>query len=151
MAKKLKLEVDHDPEFRIIGLSSTLKSYKLAFRINQSLQTNLKRIRDFTSHTASIDQTIKHTVFLHAVKDSSGFICLLQNRSQEGFLIPLYRQADYFFMFYEFPREEQIPEYTQKLKKTNGILTAFPIDNPPAKNVGRIFQDLEIHIMEKPE
>ncbi|MDZ7742535.1 MAG: IPExxxVDY family protein [Bacteroidota bacterium] len=148
MAKKLKLQIDSGSAFRIIGLSSTAKSYKMAFLINQALKLNLARSEDFLFYNDSVKQEIQYSLFVQIIPDSNGHICLLQNRHPEGFLIPILRQADYFVLLHENPQEHIIPEYLQKMKKTREILAAFPIDKPAAKNTARILEELEMHLME---
>jgi hypothetical protein len=60
---------------------------------------------------------------------------LLNNRSEFGYLIPEYKQADYIFIAEN--TEESIIEqlnYLGKIKNINGVLTAFNIDFELLKN-----------------
>ncbi len=120
----------------------------MAFLLNQSLKMNLVRIDDYTYYNANIEEEVQYSLFLESIPEENGHICLLQNRHPEALLIPLYRQADYFLIFHEYPRLDKIPEYLKSLKKIPGILTAFIIDKPPAKKTAGIFEELEMHLME---
>lgn len=147
MPKKFKLSIQQETEFNLAGISTTLRDYKLAYSINQHLNADFKRIIDFQFIPDQMSETIDFSMFQYHLPDSSSSICLLQNRHIDGFLIPAFRQADYFFITSNLPGKIGITDYISELRKVPNILTAFMLETVQLKNADIFFEELELHLM----
>jgi hypothetical protein len=112
--KTIKLLVDYDFDFELIGVISSLKGYKLAWCINQALKLNLKREDDLIIDFLHEGQLV---IINYNYETEYSNFRLLKNKSCEfaniasPFLIPELKEYDYFI----------------QLKDESGIFGASPI------------------------
>lgn len=149
MPKKIKLSLEVETDLNTIGISSTLKDYKLAFNINAFLNVNLSRIEDFVFRPEKSNMELAFSLFHMNIPDSTASICLLQNRQPEGYLMPVFRQADYFLILHNPTHQNNIAGYIAALKKIPKVNTAFQLKLSGAKSYQAFAQDLELHLMER--
>jgi hypothetical protein len=115
--KKIKLFVEHQYDFELLGLVSSVKDYKMAWLINHSLRLKLVKISDFEPEFIHQPQ-LKISQFLE--EKDHGFIQLLKNRSlSEGgnalYLIPELKMFDYFLLIQDQTFELDINAYIERL------------------------------------
>jgi hypothetical protein len=146
MVKKIKFSLSHDPDFNLVGISTSTKGFKLAFLINQYLKTNFKRIEDFVWMPEKLETLHNYYVFRHQFQDSDSSLYLVQNRHEQAHLLPVYKQADCFFLTYNISDGIQESAYIQNLKKVPKILAAFKLEIRSGKAISRFIQELEIHV-----
>lgn len=133
--KKTILSFDLDYDYIIVGISCHYKDYRLVFLINQNLGLHFVKQADHILNIKNSENQQFFSLFKDQdVQEEINFY-LLNNRSEFGYLIPEYKQADYIFIAEN--TEESINEqlnYLGKIKNINGVLTAFNIDFELLKN-----------------
>ena len=128
--KKNKLTVEHNYEFELLGFVAPIKDYKMAWVINDCMDINLVRIKDFELDFLN-QPPIKIPQFM--LTKEHGFIQLLRNRSyQEGedipYLIPELRIMDYFLLLQDFTFELNINTYIERLSNCKFIHNVVKLD-----------------------
>jgi len=93
--KKHKLDVELKYDFKLIGIASHEKDYKLVWAINQVLDTNFIKQDDHIVYSKKLDADQKFSYF-KAEENNLSYI-LLSNRSEDGFLADEINNFDYFF------------------------------------------------------
>ncbi len=92
--KKTRLVIDYDYDFALLGITSSVKFYKLAWSVNQALQISLIRISDYELPLK--DETRQFGCYVFEKDDPQ--IWLFRNRSLENdkhYLAPEISHFDY--------------------------------------------------------
>lgn len=148
MPRKIKLNIEIEADFEVIGLSTVLKDYQLAFRLNNALGSNFKRINDFIFQPEKSSELISFAIYQHQFPGTDSHLCLLQNRNANGFILPHFRQADFFLIIQNPLNNFMLPEYISKIKPIPKINAAFPLNISGSKGYQAFVQDLELHLLE---
>jgi hypothetical protein len=134
--KKTKLLIDYDFDFVIIGITSSLKAYKLAWELNKHLSLHLVRKEDVVIGVKAGGERIFSS---HVHQTASTHIRFLVNKSQDAdgkyFLAPEFPHAD--FLFVTHGAEQSIAENLLKaIRKIPSVeLAAFiPLESLKSKD-----------------
>lgn len=128
--KKIKLLVEHQYDFDLLGLVAPVKDYKMAWLINNSLGTRLVKTDDFELDLMN-QATLKISKYFQ--EKEHGFIQLLKNRSQgEGsnsfYLVPELKVMDYFLLLQDYTFEMDLNHYIENLSGNQFIQTVVKLD-----------------------
>lgn len=128
--KKTKLLVEHTYDFELLGLVSSVKDYKLAWLINNSLGLNLVKNEDLEIEFVSLPN-LKISQFLLSLP--YGFIQLLKNKAlnssdQVSYLIPELKFVDYFLLVQDQTYMTSIHTFEEKLSKIAYIQNIVKLD-----------------------
>lgn len=126
---KLKLDLEYEFDFALLGLSCPLPDYRLAHYVNKVLDLDLIRIQDIDVHQKKADGDKYFSLFQDDDEELYTTINLISNRSQNGYFIPELKQLDYFLQLW-LPEidENLVEEYRLKLNGNSHIATCIPID-----------------------
>ncbi len=94
--KKSRLEIEYNYDFELLGITSSARSYKLAWEINQALHVNLVKKEDLKMSTRDGDFFFAFYSHQSAVNT----VNLFRNRSNETdtkgtYLVPEHPHLDY--------------------------------------------------------
>lgn len=96
--KKTKLVVEYDFDFVLIGITTSLKSYKLAWELNRSLTIHLVKKEDIVVGFKGVEKAFAS----HVHQTPRRFIRLLVNKLQDAdgryFLAPEHPHFDYLLV-----------------------------------------------------
>lgn len=118
-AKKTRLFVPYEYEFDLIGVSTTVKEYKLAWAINNVLGIRLVKDKDVEMDFKN-DTFVVISNFIYETENS--VFRLLRNRSfdqgagSQSFLVPELKDFDYMVLISGFEDTFSIEEVTHQLK-----------------------------------
>ncbi len=119
--KKIKLFIEHQYNFELLGIVAPIKEYKMAWWVNYSLNSKLVKSDDFELEL--LNQT--PLVISNFVEEKEhSFVQLLKNKSnsEEGsslFLIPELRMMDYFLLVQDQTHEIDLNDYIEKLSENS--------------------------------
>jgi hypothetical protein len=146
---KLKLEIEID--FKIIGLASNTEDYKLCWLLNNHLKWNLKRVADLPAIESKkvislfdndnlVDEIDSgHTMFSHVDEDLFIDNHLIANISSNGFLIPEFKQYNYFiFLKGDVVTNDQVLSVIEKLQHLEAINASFVIPHQSIKDINNL-------------
>jgi hypothetical protein len=128
--KKIKLFVEHQYDFDLLGLVAPVKDYKMAWLINNSLGTKLVKTDDFELDLMN-QATLKISKYFQ--EKEHGFIQLLKNRSfAEGsnslYLVPELKVMDYFLLVQDYTFEMDLNHYIENLSRNQFIQSVVKLD-----------------------
>ncbi|MBS9524811.1 IPExxxVDY family protein [Litoribacter alkaliphilus] len=128
--KKTKLQVVHDYEFDLIGLVAPLKDYKMAWVINNSLDLDLARTKDYQLEFINQPALV---ISQYILEKDHGFIQLLRNRSYSKsdkalYLVPELKTIDYFLLLQDYTYELNINAYIEELSKHPYVQNVVKLD-----------------------
>lgn len=123
-AKKTKLNVSYEYDFDLIGISTTVREYKLAWAINNLLGIRLVKDKDLEIAFKN-DTFVIISNFIYETENS--VFRLLKNRSFEqgvgsqGFLVPELKDFDYIALISGYEDTLSLEELVQKMKTLTEI------------------------------
>lgn len=135
--KRTKLIIEYDYDFNLVGLSTILKGYKLAWEINQALHINLAKQPDlavgFKNNEEKLFPFYAYTALHNRLK-------LFKNRPSENepgkyFLIPEFPHFDFIILA---AMEEQYShqELVDRIKMIQDVqlVAAIPLEGLKSKS-----------------
>lgn len=150
MPKKHTLYIEEEHEFTVVGISTTLKEYKLCFHLNKNLNIDLKKIEDFCFGKTK-DNKLYFPLFYFNKVSSLPKISLVKNKIADSILFPVFRQVDYIMILHKVLTYNELNDYLQGIKSIQNVITAFPMKTENIKNFKFFLSDLEIHLLESEE
>ncbi|MFM7619446.1 MAG: IPExxxVDY family protein [Bacteroidota bacterium] len=136
--EKFKFSSDEYLNFKLIGMRSDEKGFRLAWLLNKTLLWDLE-----LSHEVEVTQknnVSKHDVYAIKGEENELQLHLIANRSLQGMLLPEYHQMDYFLKI-EHSSEGYISELISELRKLEEVTGAFEIQTEGLKNIERFIFD----------
>ncbi|BDD03650.1 IPExxxVDY family protein [Aureibacter tunicatorum] len=111
-----------DENYKLIGIVTDLKDYKLAWNINQETYLKLIKTQDFSSQTE--EKPFSFSRFKHM--DDRSVVTLVKNKSyssDEGskFLLHDLRQFNFFMLIDGWVSEEKLNNFISQLKQNSSI------------------------------
>ncbi len=126
-----KLDGEYFPEMRILGIVTGMKSYKLAWLINQKLEVTLCKTED-------IDIPLSDNAVLpiecYVCETPHSFLRLLRNKSydshliQKPFLVPELKTFDFLLLIENPIYDETSAHFLELIRTLPGIAYAQEID-----------------------
>lgn len=145
MPKLSQLETDFEKQDALIGISSHLRDYRLAYLINQSLGFALEKADDLPAFISKSDKPSLFSCYTYEDCEKQLTYFLLSNAGAEGLLVPSQREAGYFLLMRGLVSLEMETSTVLKLKKVPNVLTVYPIDQNKISNIELLLSDVELH------
>lgn len=125
--KKHILNFDQVYDFQMIGICSHHSDYRLAWGLNEQLNTHLEKADE--DYLSSSKKGVTSTHSKYYFKDEENIIeyYLIKNKSLGKFLIPEKPTIDYFLFLYENQIWE-MEELIDKLRSIPSVLGVFEFD-----------------------
>lgn len=148
MAKKLKLDIEYTPDFRLIGIFSPQKDYRLCWMLNNQLKTDLCRIPDFIYHPFKKAEASSFAVYNY----DSGMLrtryLLLSNRASGGLLLPDPKNLDFLFLIWKPDTGQDIEHVLNHVRKLSAVQAAFVLDDSITARTKEVLYDFEMYLNE---
>lgn len=124
----VKYLLDDDLEFSysLIGISSHYKDYRLCWAINKTLEFNFER-QEENLHSNSEKNRLGYSFFQYQCPETQVLFELISNRSENGYLLPEIKQADFILKLDDFYPHDPA-DIIKKLKLISMINMVFMID-----------------------
>jgi len=136
--EKFKFSSDEYLEFKLIGIRSDEKGFRLAWLLNKTLLWDLDLVNEVEAPQKS--GFSKHDVYAIKGEENELQIHLIVNRSLQGMFLPEYHQMDYFLKI-EHSVEGFVSELISELRKLEEVAGAFEIQTEGLKNIERFIFD----------
>ena len=134
MSKK-KLEVEIEDDASVIGIVTSLKDYKLAWKINQVFEIELTLVSDLE---INLTKSTKAVFSNYCYQIEFNKIDLVKNKSIDGekveYVAKELPQIDFFFMIEGEGRFIKLAEIVKKLQSINEISFVQIIDTTKLKS-----------------
>jgi RIO-like serine/threonine protein kinase len=122
----LKYELDLD--FVLVAITAPLKDYRLCFKINRELQTDLSRQGDLQLHFNNREEAFYFSKYFYLQPHSETEFTLLANKGSEGFLIPEMKTVDYFLLIHNYIDREELRQVIGGLNRIAEVQVAVELD-----------------------
>lgn len=126
MSKKI-LRIDYNFEFSVIGISSSVRDYRLCWFINNALPLKFSRIGDLLIYSEFGEESY-HSCFKFKMVNSETDLYLLSNKSGNAYIIPERKETDFFIISTEYLNDDDQKEFIQLLNKIDIVQSSYPID-----------------------
>lgn len=131
MAKKKvhKLAFEFESDFNLIGIASHENDYRLSWAINKSLNFGLTKCDNLKINHPK--HKIELSYSMYDFSDSNNYLNyqLISNKSEQGFLLPEFKNIDFFLRVSGHSDLNHINELLMQIKKIDIVITAFTIDD----------------------
>jgi hypothetical protein len=149
MAKKIVLNVDYEHTFLAIGICSPQKDYRLCWLLNKNLETDLRKIRDFSYTPPGSRENLGFTVYRYLNERKRMDYSLVSNRSSGYMLFSEPKNLDYLFLVRN-PSDQFTPiGLLTMIRKTPFVQAAFMVDGKLGKQENAFFFDFELFLSQK--
>ena len=142
MSKVITLDYEYDHDYDLIGVTSTLEDYRLAYFLNNDLQINLVReLKDldfsnkncsFTLYNYNCKKTFSswslianRHIFVANTKEKNN---LFKEESKISYLINDKKEIDYFLKIIGDLDEDQLKQLLVKIKRIKGVIAAYTVN-----------------------
>jgi hypothetical protein len=127
-----KLSFDYDSDFFLIGIASHENDYRISWAINNFLHWKLVKTDDFKINHPKFKVNVSYSMYHYTDANSLNYD-LISNKSEEGFLLPDYKNIDYILKVTGEEDFNHISNLIRKIKKINIVITAFAIEDLNSK------------------
>ncbi len=142
MAKQKRhiLAFDYECDYRLLGICSHHRDYRLVWSINENLGMHFEKSEDdYVLFKKNIQQSA-HPMFEYRNEELFADYYLIRNKHEGKFLIPEKPTIDYFLFVCENEQFE-IDPLIQNLKKLNSVLAVYEFDPAVLKSTEHILFD----------
>ena len=123
--KSLALEYLDEVDFIVLAINSHAKGYKLCWKMNNRLKLNFIKNK---YHKPEETTGVEFSRFTSEAKDLDILYDLISNYSKGGYLLPKFKNVDYFLKIQNPFWEKEKEEFIGKLSKIPEILLIFEFD-----------------------
>lgn len=128
MARR-KLKIDPDFNFILVGLSTPLQDYRLAWWLNKVLHKQLARVGDLVLTDPESRLQTSFSRFDYSEELTRSTFHLVQNRMGSVFLLPEVREMDYLFLIkgdYYRTRQAGIAKKLRDIEQMQAVVIINP-------------------------
>jgi len=124
--KKHKLNIEIKYDFKLIGIASHDKDYKLIWSLNQTLDLNFAKQYYHIVYNKKLDTEQRFSHF--QAEENNVTYNLISNRSEDGYLADEINNFDYFLQLIGAVSSEDRNAIIKKIKEIENVLTAIKLD-----------------------
>jgi hypothetical protein len=124
---KLKLNIDQNNDYRLLGIVSAEPDYKLSLSLNKKFGISLKNISPLKL-TGDIQSELAFSRFSNNDDTSDLNFSLISNRTNKNFLLNKLKNIDYLLQIQISEKESDLNTITSKLREIDSVTAVFNID-----------------------
>lgn len=125
---RLKLEIEYDYEFFLLGISSHAKDYRLCWAINNALTIDMRQDKELLISLRKDEAPSAFSLYFYNDVDNFKYYFLVSNKSSSGILIPELKQMDYFLLIRNNLNPDEKQKIATTVKNINLVLATLQID-----------------------
>lgn len=148
MGKKLLLNLKYKPDFKIVGIFSPVKDYRLCWLLNSHLGFSFNFYGNFPVLIPPADKPGLHNVFEHNNEMLFLRMFVLCNKNNEQIIFPKPANIDYLLLFQADEVRFDINELITSIRSVPHINAAYLLGDKLGKRADEIFYDMELFITE---
>jgi hypothetical protein len=124
---RVKLKINQNNDFILLGLVSTEPDYKLSLSLNKKLRISLKNISPLRL-IGDNGSELTFSRFSDSVSSSDLVFNLVSNRSGKNFFLHKLKNIDYLFQVQYSDNEINLDNITSNLRQIDSITAVFNIE-----------------------
>ena len=146
MAKKHILNLEYQHHFKVLGIFSPQKDYRMCWLINNHLGLELKRMPDFSVAVDKDDNPASHAIYQFEQPSMLLKILLIANKTSENILFTEPKNMDYLLLFKDPGNHQNLSQRLAAIKKISQVQAVVLLNNLISKRSSEIFFDLEMYL-----
>lgn len=139
--KTLKLKVEEDFNYKLIGISSHENDYRLVWAINNQVKMKFVRIDNLVMHNKKQGADLEFSRFFYEDEDRYLKYYLFSNRCPDGVLFPEIRNMDFIIQIIGELTEGDFNLIIREVKSISIISAVFVLQPGKIKNIGQLFHE----------
>lgn len=141
--RKKKIVVEPFDDIKIIGISTHLEDFKLAWNINKLLNINLIKYSDILT-----EDGLGFSFYLYDGGENSNTYNLVEIANTEARWVKFSPAIDYLIVIRNYIHESKLADLLEKIKHIEGVMHAYLIDLETNNKIDTLLEDIEMHEME---
>ena len=142
MKKKTRFVVEPFDDIRIIGISTGMLDYQLAWNLNKALKLNLVKYKDITSDGENF-----FSFYLYDAGENSNAFNLVALSNENVRRVSFSPQTVYLLIIRNFIKDSDYQSFLTKIKAIPNVHFAYSIDLGKNSKIDTILEDIELHEM----
>ena len=142
MKKKTRFVVEPFDDIRIIGITTGMLDYQLAWNLNKVVKLNLVKYRDLTS-----DGDNFYSFYLYDAGENANAFNLVALSNEDTRLVSLAAPTDYLLIIRNYIKDSDFQAVLTKIKSIPKVIYAYSIDLGKNSKIDTILEDIEMHEM----
>lgn len=122
--KRIKLELDEEIEFPILGISASIPDYRLVWELNKNLDLSFQKENNFFTLPNKKKELKSYEYYLHQNEDDLSKFFLVKNSQQGSVLFSDSEKLDFFLVLRE-NYIHSIEDLIRDLRMINNIVAVF--------------------------
>ncbi len=139
--KKITYQLDTD--YRLIGLATGMKEYKLCFHLNRLLACDFQKVPDLIFEAKDRTRSTQFSVLKAGDESTPAQYLVFGNKNVGEYLLPEFSDYDYLIQVFGRPENEQITDILDAVKSIPEVALAAEIPLKKAKSKDRLFYNVE--------
>ena len=137
----LKLKVDDQIRYKLLGISCHENDYRLVWAINSQLNMQFVRIDNLVVHHQKLMSDLEFSRF--AFPDEGRYLTyeLISNRCPDGFLFPEIKNFDFLIKITGEIASSELQDFSRKMKAIDIVSAVFILQPGKLRGIGQIFQE----------
>jgi len=137
----LKLKIDNELHYRLVGISCHENDYRLVWAINKKMKMQFVRIGNLIIHSLKMKLDLEFSRYSYQDEDRYLTYHLISNRCPDGFLFPEIKNFDFLMQIIGDITDIETQEFSRKIKKVEVISASFVLQPVKLKGIGQILQE----------
>jgi hypothetical protein len=130
-------------DIRIIGISTGMLDYQLAWNLNKALKLNLVKYKDITSDGENF-----FSFYLYDAGENSNAFNLVALSNEDTKWVSFSPQTDYLLIIRNYIKDSDYQSLLTKIKSIPKMIFAYSVDLGKNSKIDTILEDIEMHEME---
>jgi hypothetical protein len=139
--KRIKNELSTD--YKLIGVASSLKEYKLCYHLNELLACDFRKLKDIIFESGDRSSTIQFSVFKAGTEDDPNRFIVFTNKNPGEVLLPEVANFDYIMQIEGKYEAGQMKNLIDGVKQFPGVLMCAEIPLKKIKTKERLIYEEE--------
>jgi hypothetical protein len=136
--KRLKLLVNKDFDFFLLGIASSENDYKLCWSINNKLGWNLIKVENLSFSIDAVHESDQFSTYYFSPDNSQEDYHLIANRGMRGHFIEELKNIDYLLKIKGNWDEKTLKDFICQLRTIKDIQGVFVLQPKSYKAVERL-------------
>ena len=141
--KKQKIVVEPFDDIKIVGISTNLIDYKLAWHINKLLNINLVKYDNIIN-----EDGMEFSYYLYDGGENCNTYNLVEIANNEGKWVSFFPPTEYLLIIRNFISDDKLESVLGMIKSVDGVNHAYLIDLEMNSKIDTILEDIEMHEIE---
>jgi len=138
--KKIKVVVEPFDDIKIIGITTRLEDFQLAWHLNNTLDINLIRYPDICNEDGEL-----FSFFYYNGGENSNAFNLVALSNDEVKWVKFSPSTDFLFIIRNFITDEKLQKLLSQIKQIPDIAYSYLIDLDQNKKIDTLLEDIEMH------